>query len=119
MPADEIDSPLTPAEKGRAKFLEDFAELMSQPAFRRWLWHLIEDPGWCAANACSEDTKDVNATFLAAGKRRVGVLLNRTAMGVADEHYKRMLIEAINLKVQREMQQMMADREAARTAREQ
>jgi hypothetical protein len=103
-------APLTPAEKARAKFLADFANLMGngdeiKPAtFRRWLWHLIEDAGWCYTHAKGAGTKDVHALYFALGAREIGINLLQTAMAVADESYRRMLLEAINLKTQREVQ---------------
>lgn len=109
--SDLIDPPLPPAEAARAKFEEDLGELMKLPRFRRWLWHLAEDPGWCAMNAYGADTRNPNAMYVHAGKREIGVDLLQAAIAVNGELYKQMFLEAANLKMQRELRAELKQRE--------
>ena len=108
---DLIDPPLSPEDAARAKFAEDFGELMKVPTFRRWLWHVIEDPDWCAAFAYGANTRDPNAMYVHAGKREVGMELVKAAMAADNEGYKRMFLEATNLKVQRELRWELKQKE--------
>lgn len=111
------NAPISPEQKARARFLEDFAEMMKLAQFRRWLFHLIEDSGWCGSGLYGADFENPNKMYFAAAKRELGVELNMTAMAVADELYmkmvrrgdprvdnhQKMLDEARNLKLTREL----------------
>lgn len=108
-----LDRDLTPEEQARQQFLKDTAELMGshgperaiRPAtFRRWLWHLVEDPGWCAIHAAEAAKMDGAPLHRALGKREMGLQLFQTAAAVGGEQYRQMWVEAANLKLQREME---------------
>lgn len=101
MASDEkpLEPPLRADEKARAKFLEDTAELMRSSVFRRWVWHLIDFRLWCASFMCRNEPEEP----FTGGKRWIGLSLQALLMGVATEGYKQMLLEAMNLKLQREL----------------
>lgn len=90
----------TPAERLAQKFDEDFAWLLRQPQFRTWLWEVVDGGSWCAAHAVRVDTRDVNQTFLDAGRRSVGVQLLNEAQRLDHSLYQRMLTEVRNLRIQ-------------------
>lgn len=98
-----LEEQLSPDEQARAKFLEDFASLMGEAPFRRWLWHLIEQPTWAGSFHYGADFAQPNRMYFLEGKRELGMLLNQTAMAQGNENYRRMRIEAENLKLQREL----------------
>lgn len=101
--ADDIKPPLTPDEAARAKFLDDFAKLMGQAAFRRVLWHIIEAKEWAWSFHSGADFDNPYRMYSLEGRRKLGLDLNQVGMAVADEDYTRMQVEARNLKMQRQL----------------
>jgi hypothetical protein len=86
----------TPAEFASAQFATDFDSLLKQPAFRRWLWYVIDDPGLCGSHRITADVASPNQTYLDEGRRSIGVSLTVGAQRVAPLMYLRMLTEAMN-----------------------
>jgi hypothetical protein len=93
------------AAEAERSFIADFAVLLDQADFRRWLWFLIDNESQCRAHGMPSVSQrdgtlilDPLLSYFLDGRRSVGVGLSITAQKISPKLYLRMLTEQMGLR---------------------
>lgn len=94
---------MTPRERLEARLQADMRELLMQPAFRRFVMFLYDDPAWCGVPG-DVDADDENAAVpmfklgRRLGRRSIGIQLMAYAQRANPDMAQRVVTEWTNFR---------------------